>query len=62
MTTQSGDDTEDPVASGRAVDARWVGTSDLLCGESSAAAPNTLDVIEAALDFIGDTDEPVQIV
>ena len=52
-----GDDTVDPVASDDAADARWVDTSDLLRGETSAACtllPKTLAVLKAALAIIGD--------
>lgn len=51
-----GDDTVDPVASDDAADAKWVGTSDLLRGDSPKCKllPKTLAVLKAALTIVGD--------
>ena len=57
-----GDDAVDPVASDDAADARWVYTSDLLHGESSAGCkllPKTLAVLKAALTAVGDDEARV---
>ena len=57
-----GDDTVDPVASDDAADARWVGTSDLLRGESSTECvllPKTLAVLKAALAIVGEEPQVV---
>ena len=51
-----GDDTVDPVASDDAADAQWVGTSNLLRGDSPACKllPKTLAVLKAALAIVDD--------